>query len=71
MEPYVQPASQHLDIIIIIFHFQAGPQEIRAGMYWDGIVEGMADYVDVFEEAGLLQGVYRGLGLRGLDACRC
>jgi len=26
-------------IIIIIFHFQAGPQEIRAGMYWDGIVE--------------------------------
>jgi hypothetical protein len=55
MEPYVQPASQHLDIIIIIFHFQAGPQEIRAGMYWDGIVEGMADYVDVFEEAGLLQ----------------
>jgi hypothetical protein len=24
-------------------------------MYWDGIVGGMADYVDVFEEAGLLQ----------------
>jgi hypothetical protein len=39
MEPYVQPAFQHLDIIIIIFHFQAGPQEIRVGMYWNGIVE--------------------------------
>jgi len=25
-------------------------------MYWDGIVGGMADYVDVFEEAGLLMG---------------
>jgi hypothetical protein len=55
MEPYVQPASQHLDIIIIIFHFQAGPQEIRAGMYWDGIVGGMVSYVDAFEEAGLLR----------------
>ena len=26
-------------IIIIVFHFQAGPQEIRAGMYWDNIVK--------------------------------
>jgi len=26
-------------MIIIVFHFQAGPQEIRAGMYWDGVVE--------------------------------
>jgi len=29
---------RHLGIIIIIFHFQAGPEEIRAGVYWDGIV---------------------------------
>jgi len=24
-------------------------------MYWDGIVEGIAGYVDAFEEAGLLR----------------
>jgi hypothetical protein len=33
MESHVQPASRHLGIITIIFHFQAGPQEIKAGMY--------------------------------------
>jgi hypothetical protein len=38
MEFYVEPASRHPDIIIIVFHFQAGPQEIRAGVYWNGIV---------------------------------
>jgi hypothetical protein len=28
-----------LYFITAFFYFQAGPQEIRAGMCWDGIVE--------------------------------
>jgi hypothetical protein len=39
LSPWNPIFSRLPGIIIIIFHFQAGPQEIRAGMYWDGIVE--------------------------------